>query len=85
MQGVTGDTRASVTREIERYAVWPGQATSYKLGMLKMVELRARAEAQLGDAFDIKTFHDEVLLTGAMPLPVLEKKIDDWIAAQQAG
>ncbi len=82
MQSVTGDTRASVTREIERYAVWPGQATSYKLGMLKINELRAKAEAELGDKFDIRAFHDEVLMTGAMPLPVLEKKINGWIAAQ---
>jgi len=84
MAGVTGDTRASVTREIERYAVWPGQATSYKLGMIKIEALRARAEAELGDGFDIRAFHDEVLLTGAMPLPVLEQKINRWIAAQKA-
>ncbi len=83
MQSVTGDTRASVTREIERYAVWPGQATSYKLGMLKIVELRAKAEEELGEAFDIRAFHDEVLLTGAMPLPVLEARIKRWIAAQK--
>lgn len=83
MVGVTGDTRASVTREIERYSVWPGQATSYKLGMIKIGELRAKAEAELGDAFDIRAFHDEVLLTGTMPLPVLEKKIDRWIASKK--
>ena len=79
MQGVTGDTREAVTREIERYAVWPGQATSYKLGMIKINALRNKAETALGDAFDIRAFHDEVLLTGAMPLPVLEKKINRWI------
>lgn len=79
MVGVTGDTVASVTREIERYSVWPGQATSYKLGMLKMNELRDRAEAALGPDFDIREFHDEILLTGSMPLPVLERKINDWI------
>ena len=84
MVGVTGDTRASVTREIERYAVWPGQATSYKLGMLKMEELRERAEAALGDAFSIRDFHDEVLLAGAMPLPVLDARINAWIDAQQS-
>ena len=84
MQGVTGDTRDAVTREIERYAVWPGQATSYKLGMIKMNALRDRAEAALGDAFDIRAFHDEVLMTGAMPLPVLERKIERWIEEQKA-
>lgn len=79
MQGVTGDTNDAVTREIERYAVWPGQACAYKLGMLKINELRGRAETALGDAFDIREFHDEVLLTGAMPLPVLDRKISRWI------
>ena len=83
MQSVTGDTRASVTREIERYAVWPGQATSYKLGMLKINELREKAEAELGDKFDIREFHDEILMTGSMPLPVLERKVEDWIAEQK--
>lgn len=84
MVGVTGDSRASVTREIERYAVWPGQATSYKLGMIKIGALRAKAEAELGDAFDIREFHDAVLLTGSMPLPVLEKKIERWIEAKKS-
>ena len=79
MVGVTGDTRDSVTREIERYAVWPGQACSYKLGMLKINALRNQAEEALGPDFDIREFHDEVLLTGSMPLPVLERKIKRWI------
>ncbi|MFQ5563674.1 MAG: DUF885 family protein [Parvularculaceae bacterium] len=83
MVATTGDTRDSVTREIERYSVWPGQACSYKLGMLKIGELRAKAETELGDAFDIRDFHDEVLLTGSMPLPVLEAKIDRWIASKK--
>ncbi len=84
MQSVTGDTRASVTREIERYAVWPGQATSYKLGMLKINELREKAETALGDDFDIRAFHDEILMTGSMPLPVLERKIDGWVAGKKS-
>ncbi len=83
MQGVTGDTLDSVTREIERYAVWPGQATSYKLGMIKINALRDKAEAELDEAFNIRAFHDEILLTGAMPLPVLERKINRWIEAQK--
>ncbi len=81
MVSATGESRASVTREIERYAAVPGQACAYKLGMLKMEGLRAKAEEELGEAFDIKAFHDEVLLTGAAPLGVLEAKIDRWIAA----
>ncbi|MCK5747242.1 MAG: DUF885 family protein, partial [Oricola sp.] len=63
----------------ERYAVWPGQACAYKLGMLKINALREKAEEALGDDFDIREFHDEVLLTVAMPLPVLDRKISRWI------
>lgn len=65
--------------EIQRYIVMPGQATSYKIGMIKIQELRAKAEAELGDAFDIKAFHDTVLGGGAMPLGVLERRVDLWI------
>ncbi len=83
MVAVTGETRASVTREVERYAAIPGQACSYKLGMIRIGEFRAKAEAELGDAFDIRAFHDEVLLTGAVPMPVLERKINAWIEAQK--
>jgi uncharacterized protein (DUF885 family) len=77
-----GETRASATREAERYAVWPGQACSYKLGMLKINELRARAEDALGENFDPRAFHDEILSSGTVPLPVLEAKIGRWIRAQ---
>ncbi|MEL6791235.1 MAG: DUF885 domain-containing protein [Pseudomonadota bacterium] len=83
MVNVTGDTPAAVTREVERYAVWPGQATSYKLGMLKIVALRAEAEAALGADFSISAFHDEILLNGSMPLGVLDARINRWIAAQK--
>ena len=79
MVGVTGDTRAAVTREIERYSVWPGQACSYKLGMLKINSLRILPRQSLVDEFDIREFHNEVLLTGSMPLPVLEQKINRWV------
>ena len=70
------------TAEIERYAVWPGQALGYKLGMLKILELRKRAKEQLGDRFDIRTFHDRILEEGALPLNLMEAKIDAWIAQQ---
>lgn len=72
------------TAEIERYAVWPGQALGYKLGMLKILELRQQAQEQLGEAFDIRTFHDAVLEQGALPLDLMEAKIDSWISAQLA-
>lgn len=83
MTSVTGESRASVTREIERYAAVPGQACSYKLGMLKIGELRAEAEAALGDKFDIKEFHDVVLLTGSAPLGVLDKRVKRWVEEKE--
>jgi uncharacterized protein (DUF885 family) len=70
--------------EIERYAVWPGQALGYKLGMLKILELRERARKALGDSFDIRLFHDAVLEEGALPLNLLEAKIDAWIMLQSS-
>lgn len=71
--------------EVRRYIVLPGQATSYKIGMLKIQELRRHAEAELGDAFDIRVFHDTILGGGAMPLAILERRVDEWIADVQAG
>ena len=74
------ESEASITSEIERYMAMPGQALSYKIGQLKIRELRAKAEQELGDAFDIREFHAQVLETGCIPLALLEKKIDAWIA-----
>ena len=62
----------------------PGQATAYKIGMIKIQELRAKAEAELGDKFDIRGFHDTVLGGGSLPLELLERKVDAWIEAQKA-
>lgn len=77
----SGMTRTEVVAEVERYIAIPSQALAYKVGALKIQELRAKAERALGDAFDIRDFHAQVLDSGALPLPVLERKIDAWIAA----
>ncbi len=79
----SGMTRTEVVAEVERYIAIPSQALAYKVGALKIQELRAEAESALGDDFDIKEFHAQILGTGALPLPVLEAKIDRWIASQQ--
>ncbi len=71
-----GDVRA----EIDRYIVWPGQATAYMIGKLKIEELRAKAESELGDKFDIRAFHDTVIANGSVPLSILEELVDDYIA-----
>jgi len=69
-----------VRSEVRRYLVNPGQATSYKIGMLKILELRAKAKKELGRKFDIRAFHDTILGGGALPLGILEKRVDHWIA-----
>ena len=80
----TGIADGDVVAEIERYLVWPGQALAYKVGMLKILELRERAKQQLGGKFDIRKFHDVVLGCGAVPLSVLEHEVNRWIAANSA-
>jgi uncharacterized protein (DUF885 family) len=70
-------------QRIERYMVTPGQAVSYKVGELKILALREKAKQQLGDKFDIRDFHDQVLKDGSLPLTILEKKIDQWIASKK--
>jgi uncharacterized protein (DUF885 family) len=73
------ESKASITTEIERYMAIPGQALSYKIGQLKIIELRKKAEAKMGAKFDIRKFHEKVLESGVMPLALLEKKINTWI------
>jgi len=79
----SGKSDLEVAVEIDRYIVWPGQALAYKIGELKIQELRAKAEKQLGDDFDLRQFHNAVLDNGAIPLPILERLIDRWIADQK--
>jgi len=85
MLSKTGMTEAEVIREIERYVVWPGQATAYKVGQLSMLRVRAMAENQLGDAFDIRKFHEMILMNGAMPLEILEESVKSWVENQTSG
>ena len=80
----TGKTDQDITVEVDRYIVWPGQALAYKLGQLKIRELRGRAEKELGSRFDVRAFHDAVLEQGAVPLSFLETHLDTWIAARKA-
>ena len=69
--------------EADRYIAWPGQALAYKMGQLTIRKLREEAKAQLGTKFDIKAFHDEVLNGGAMPLNLLQERVERWIRAQK--
>ena len=80
----SGLGRTDVTAEVERYIAIPSQATAYKVGSLTIQRLREKAKAELGDKFDIREFHAQVLNTGALPLQILEQKIDRWIAAKKA-
>ena len=79
MKKTTGMSDAEVVSEIERYIVWPGQACSYKVGMIKILDLRERAKDQMGDSFDIRDFHSAVLDHGEPPLFVIENLVDDMI------
>ena len=74
--------KSDVIAEVERYIAWPGQALSYKLGQFKIQELRDFSKKQLGDKFDIKAFHTQILIDGALPMPILEEKIKRWVKSQ---
>jgi prolyl oligopeptidase len=77
-------TKQDVMNEVDRYINWPGQALAYKIGQLKILQLRAKAESELGDNFDIKDFHHEVLKRGALPLDILEGYLNEWIDVQSS-
>jgi uncharacterized protein (DUF885 family) len=79
-----GDLEASAITEIERYCVWPGQACTYMLGKLAILEARARAQKELGAKFDIRKFHDAILLNGAMPLKLIDSVVDKYIGSAKA-
>jgi uncharacterized protein (DUF885 family) len=73
-----------IQTETDRYIAWPAQALSYKLGQIKFLELRARAQKELGPKFDIRTFHDEMLSGGVLPLDLLDARTESWIKAQKS-
>jgi uncharacterized protein (DUF885 family) len=74
----------TIQAEVDRYIAWPAQGLSYKIGQLKILELRERAKQRLGSHFDIKAFHDEILSGGSLPLDMLEARVDSWIGSQLA-
>jgi uncharacterized protein (DUF885 family) len=78
----TGKTDQDITVEVDRYIVWPAQALAYKIGQMKIRELRTEAETRLGAKFDVRKFHDAVLEDGAVPLGVLETRMKQWIDSQ---
>ncbi|MFM8643220.1 MAG: DUF885 domain-containing protein, partial [Phycisphaerales bacterium] len=84
MQSNTALSELNIVREVDRYIDWPGQACGYKIGELRIRAMRAKAERELGAGFDVRAFHDELLGAGALPLDVLESRMDAWTRARAA-
>ena len=76
----TAKTQQDIENEVDRYIAWPGQALAYKISQLKIMELRDKAKAELGDNFDIRDYHDFILSFGSIPLSIMEEKVDEFIA-----
>jgi uncharacterized protein (DUF885 family) len=74
----------NIETELQRYIGWPGQALAYKIGEIRLRAIRTRAETQLGDRFNVRDFHDALLVDGPLPLALLDQRMDEWIAAQKA-
>ena len=83
MLETVGLPKGAAENEIDRYVVWPGQACGYKIGHTEIDRLRSKSRAALGPKFDIKGFHDLLIASGSQPLSILERRVDDWIAARQ--
>jgi uncharacterized protein (DUF885 family) len=79
----TPNPPGDIEKAIERYIVYPGQATAYMIGKLKIMELRDKAKAELGTGFDIRAFHDAILTSGPVPLSIMEENVGQWIAARR--
>ena len=74
----------NINTEVDRYIAWPGQALAYKIGQMTILQLREKAKQQLGDKFDLRAFHDELLGAGALPMDVLEERMNAWMQQQTA-
>jgi uncharacterized protein (DUF885 family) len=83
MMETLGYSEQRATNQIERYMAWPGQALSYKIGALKILELRAKAQQALGPKFSYRKFHEVVIGDGTLPLPILEGQVNRWIAGER--